>query len=498
MLTAENELREKLVYLVLHQSRTDFLSFVKLVSPELVHDFKMGAHIKVISDKLQQIGDGTLKRLMVFLPPRSSKSLLCSKLFPAWYIGQYPQKEILTVSHSDQLSTDFGRDVRDLINSPTFQSIFPEVKVRSDVRSAGKFMINQGGTYFAAGVKTQIAGRGAHVAILDDVMSEEDAFSEAGRRYIKNWYPSGLRTRLMPGGAIVVINTRYHEDDISGWLLGNAKEGEWEVLKIPAWLDDPSAKLLQLPSGSSYFPQWKPDSLLREEEDEIKRNNGTQYWQSLYMQDPQPQEGGLIKKEWFQTWDESDPPECSYVLQTMDTAFSKRSTADYSVMQTWGIFELLERDSEGIERWISNLILLSNVRGRMEYPELRSTAQDLYDKHTPDMVLIEKKASGQSLIQDLRRAGLPILEYTPDRDKVSRVNAATPLLESGRIWIPEKEWAQELVMESGGFPTARYDDQVDAMTMAILWMKESWRLEHPHDPDFDAPKKKAVAGYWRI
>jgi len=498
LLTAENELREKLVYLVLHQSRTDFLSFVKLVSPELVHDFKMGAHIKVISDKLQQIGDGNLKRLMVFLPPRSSKSLLCSKLFPAWYIGQYPQREILTVSHSDQLSTDFGRVVRDLINSNTFQSIFPEVKVRSDVRSAGKFMINQGGTYFAAGVKTQIAGRGAHVAILDDVMSEEDAFSEAGRRYIKNWYPSGLRTRLMPGGAIVVINTRYHEDDISGWLLGNAKEGEWDVLKIPAWVDDASSKLLQLPTGSSYFPQWKPDNLLREEEDEIKRNNGTQYWQSLYMQDPQPQEGGLIKKEWFQTWDEQDPPECSYILQTMDTAFSKRSTADYSVMQTWGIFELLERDSEGIERWISNLVLLSNVRGRMEYPELRSTAQELYEKHRPDMVLIEKKASGQSLIQDLRRAGLPILEYTPDRDKVSRVNAATPLLESGRIWIPEKEWAQELVMESGGFPTARYDDQVDAMTMAILWMKASWRLEHPHDPDFDTPIKKTAVGYWRI
>ena len=497
-MTAENELRDKLVYLVLHQSRTDFLSFVKLVSPELVHDFKMGAHIKVISDKLQQIGDGNLKRLMVFLPPRSSKSLLCSKLFPAWYIGQYPQREILTVSHSDQLSTDFGRGVRDLIGSPTFESIFPGVKVRSDVRSAGKFMINQGGTYFAAGVKTQIAGRGAHVAILDDVMSEEDAFSEAGRRYIKNWYPSGLRTRIMPGGAIVVINTRYHEDDISGWLLSNANEGEWDILKIPAWVDESSAKLLQLPVGSSYFPEWKPDVILKGEEDEIKRNNGAQYWQSLYMQDPQPQEGGLIKKEWFRIWDEDDPPECSYILQTMDTAFSKRSTADYSVMQTWGIFEIMEKDSEGVERWIANLVLLSNVRERLEYPELRSTAQDLFDKHKPDMVLIEKKASGQSLIQDLRRAGLPILEYTPDRDKVSRVNAATPLLESGRIWVPDKGWAQELIMESGGFPTARYDDQVDAMTMAILWMKESWRLEHPHDPDFDIPKKKAVVGYWRI
>ena len=175
-----------------HQSNENFLTFVKRIAPSIVSDFKMGNHIKVISNKLQDLEEGRIKRLMVFLPPRSSKSVICSKLFPAWYIGRHPEHEILTVSHSDQLSSDFGRSVRDVVNTEEFQKIFRGVQLRSDVRAAGKWKTNQGGMYYAAGVRSQIAGRGAHIAILDDVMSEEDSFSEAGRRYIKEWYPAGL------------------------------------------------------------------------------------------------------------------------------------------------------------------------------------------------------------------------------------------------------------------------------------------------------------------
>ena len=373
----ELALRERLFENVVNASSADFLTFVKMMAPSLIADFHMGRHIELICSKLQQIEEGTCKRLMVFLPPRSSKSVICSKLFPAWYMGRHPNHEILSVSHSDQLASDFGRSVRDLLNHEMFNIIFPDVKLRSDVRSAGKWQTNQNGVYVAAGVRTQIAGRGAHVAMLDDVMSEEDAFSEAGRRYIKEWYPAGLRTRLMPSGAIVIINTRYHEDDICGWLLeAEAKSDEsdtiihpWEVIKIPAWLDEDAAKLLNLPVGSSYFPEWKPDNMLRVDEVEIKRHNGTRYWQSLYMQDPTPDDGGIIKKGWFQRWPHDDPPECEFIIQTMDTAFSAKTTADYSVMQTWGIFEKLEVDSRGIERLVSNLILLGNVRDRFEYPE---------------------------------------------------------------------------------------------------------------------------------
>ena len=500
LLDLKNVLNEK----VLQNSKVDFLTFVRLVAPTLVSDWKMGKHIEVISEKLKQLEAGEIKRLMVFLPPRSSKSVICSKLFPAWYIGRNPEHEILTVSHSDQLSSDFGRSVRDIVNSEQFQDIFKGVSLRSDVRAAGKWKTNQNGTYYAAGVRSQIAGRGAHVAILDDVMSEEDSFSEAGRRYVKEWYPSGLRTRIMPNGSILIINTRYHYDDLCGWLLkqqenvGDYAVTPWEVIRIPAWLDEEASELLELPEGSSYFPEWKPDEILEVDEAEIKASNGARYWNSLYMQDPTPDEGGIIKKHWIQWWEYEAPPPCDFLIQTFDTAFSTSRTADFSVIQTWGIFSNYEEDEHGYENFQSNLILLGNIKGRFEYPELRRLSQQLYHEHRPDVCMIEKKASGQSLIQDMRRAGLPILEYLPDRDKVSRVYAATPMIEAGRVWIPNnKKWSEDLLEELLRFPNAAHDDQVDAMTMAIHYMKESWHLRHPEDPDWeDAPRKKKVA-YWR-
>ena len=498
------KLRELYFQKAVLQSKDSFLHFIAMFAPTLVPDWLMGRHIHVIADKLQKVESGEIKRLMVFLPPRSSKSVICSKLFPAWYVGRHPQHEILTVSHSDQLASDFGRSVRDLVNYDLFNTVFPDVQLRSDVRAAGKWKTNQGGTYYAAGVRSQIAGRGAHVAILDDVMSEEDSFSETGRRYVKEWYPSGLRTRIMPNGSIVIINTRYHEDDLCGWLLRQESqielENKWEVIKIPAWVDEPSSKLLDLPVGSSYFPEWKPSEILKNDEEEIKASNGSRYWESLYMQNPVPDTGGIIKKKWIQWWDYDEPPACDYIIQTYDTAFSTKTTADFSVIQTWGIFEHMETDSTGRENWVSNLILLGNEKGRFDYPALRTKAQELYDYHKPDVCIIEKKASGQSLIQDLRRAGLPVLDYIPDRDKTARVYAATPLMEAGRVWLPKGyEWSDDLYGEAITFPNARHDDQVDAMTMAIHYMKESWNLVHPDDPDYEEgyERKKRVA-YWKF
>ena len=497
------KLRENLYLRAIETARTDFFSFVKFIAPSLVQNFKVGKHIGVISRKLQKIIDSPEpQRLIVFLPPRSSKSLLCSQLFPSWYIGNYPSHEIMSISHSDQLASDFGRTVRDILKMPLYQEIFPGVNLREDVRAAGKWKTKQHGIYYAAGVRSQIAGRGAHIALIDDAMSEEDAFSEAGRRYIKEWYPSGLRTRLMPNGSIIIINTRYHEDDLCGWLLSNETEDTipWDVISIPAWLDEESAALLDLPEGTSYFPEWKPDKLLRLDEAEIRANNGAKYWQALYMQNPTPDEGSTIKANWFKNWELEDPPECELIIQTYDTAFSTRSTADYSVIQTWGIFEWLTTDLAGRETLSPNLILLGNLRERLEYPELRRTAQDLYDSYSPDICIIEKKASGQSLIQDMRRAGLPVLDYLPDRDKVSRVHAITPILESGRVWMPRgRDWSEDLFAEAIQFPYGRHDDQVDAMAMAIHYLKESWHLSHPDDPSYEedeenTPRKKKT--YW--
>ena len=307
-LSSHLDLNSLLSLSILQETKTDFLTFVRLMAPTLVSDWKMGRHIELISNKLRQLESGEIKRLMVFLPPRSSKSVICSKLFPAWYIGRNPEHEILTVSHSDQLSSDFGRSVRDIVNSEEFQEIFKGVSLRTDVRAAGKWKTNQNGTYYAAGVRSHIAGRGANIAILDDVMSEEDSYSEAGRRYVKECYPAGLRTRIMPNGAILIINTRYHYDDLCGWLLKQQEDMSeyetipWEVIRIPAWLDEDASDLLDIPIVSSYFPEWKPAHILQIDENEIKASNGARYWNALYMQDPTPEEGGLIKKRWIKWW----------------------------------------------------------------------------------------------------------------------------------------------------------------------------------------------------
>lgn len=503
-----NHLKNALKTYSQKKSNEDFLTFVRKEAPKLVPDFKMGRHIQVLCHKLQQVVDGECKRLMVFLPPRSSKSVICSKLFPAWYIGRNPSHEIMSVSHSDQLASDFGRSVRDIVNSEDFDRMFNGVKLRSDVKAAGKWKTNKNGSYYAAGVRSQIAGRGAHIALLDDVMSEEDAISESGRRYIKEWYPSGLRTRVMPNGAIIIINTRYHFDDLCGWLLKQQEEVElqnkWDVIRIPAWLDEESSQLLNLPVGSSYFPEWKPDEVLRIDEQEIKASNGSRYWNALYMQNPQPDEGGIIKKKWFKIWEYEDAPPCDLIIQTYDTAFSTKASADNSVIQTWGIFGSVETDKEtGRERVDGNLILLSNVFGKFEYPELRRLAQDMYKEYNPDVCVIEKKASGQSLIQDMRRTRIPVLEYMPDRDKVSRVYAASPFMEAGKVWIPNTEWAEALYDEAIQFPNAAHDDMVDCMTMAIIYMRDSWNLIHPEDAandDFEYSNtyKKRKRAYWRV
>jgi len=484
------------------RARDDFLTFVKVFAPTLVSDFKMGKHIKLLCSKLQGVVDGDIKRLMVFLPPRSSKSLICSKLFPAWYIGNFSNHEIMSVSHSDQLASDFGRTVRDIVNTEKFQRIFKGVALRSDVKAAGKWKTNKNGSYYAAGVRSQVAGRGANIALLDDVMSEEDSFSQTGRKYIKEWYPAGLRTRLMPNGSIIIINTRYHYDDLCGWLLKQEKTAEqntypWEVISIPAWLNEEAAELLDLPVGSSYFPEWKSDEILRIDEQEIRASNGARYWNSLYMQDPSPDDGGIIKKKYINWWEYEEPPECQFIIQTYDTAFSTSRTADYSVIQTWGIFHDYDEDYGHA----SHLILLGNTRGRYEYPELRRIAQDLYRDFRPDVCIIEKKASGQSLIQDMRRAGLPVLDYLPDKDKVARVYASTPMMEAGRVWLPKnKIWADDLFSECMSFPNGSHDDQVDCMTMAVHYMKDSWNLTHPEDPSWEdeGSKKDKRVAYWRV
>lgn len=502
------ELLEETLY---EKARQDFYTFVKLMAPEVLPDgFIDGAHIKVICKELQLLETGVNKRLMIFLPPGSCKSILCSKVFPAWCFGRNPTWNILSIGHSTQFAEDnFGRPTKELITSDTYKRIFPATTVKSDVKAAGRWDTDQGGKYYCTGAGAKIAGRRAHLSILDDVVDEQSADSDTMRDKINNWYGPGLRTRLLPQGRELIVNTRWHDDDISGFLLKgakkNAKSTPWYVVSIPAVLDESSALTLGLPEGSSYWPEFWPLPRLLELKGDPSMSSAK--WNALYMQDPVPLSGNLIKLEWCKLWGDTEankfgvsadkPPPISYVIISLDTAFSEKETADYSAYTVWGVFKRPVVLTSGKEMDVPSLILLDADKGRWNFPDLCRKVQALYDFHKPDGVIIEKKASGQSLIQEMRRRGLPVIEFSPDTDKLNRVHACTPFFESGRIWFPDTDWAFELISDLTKFPSISKRDLVDTVSQAILWMRDAWRISSTdNDRDEDntyAPKKRT---YW--
>ena len=494
--------------LAVKQARDDLLAFVMLMNPA----FSIGPHHRVLCDELMKIANNENDRLMVFVAPRSSKSLITSTYFPAWALGKNPYWQEIAVSHSDDLATRFGRAIRDIINTPQYKAIFPQTNIRKDNRAANSWGLQhkgkEAGSFLAAGSGSGIAGFGAHLAIIDDPISEQDAFSKTRRESLNEWYASGLRTRLMPGGKIVIVMTRWHERDLSGHLLAmedsSPMSDKWEVVRIPALntteslekLEKARKKLVKqgylsqnytnLELGESFWPEadvengfcWTTEEIIR-----TKNNTPPFKFDALYGQSPSAEEGNIIKLDWWQNWDNPSPPDCEYIIQSWDTAFSTRSTADYSAVTTWGVF------SSGLE--VPNLILLGAEKGRWDFPTLREKAVSKYHEHNPDSVLIEKKASGQSLIQDLRLTGIPIFEFQPDRDKVARAYAISSLFHNGRIYAPfKKDWAMEVIDEIRAFPTGLHDDLVDTVTQALLWMRNGGYVSNTADTFLDKREKE--------
>ena len=499
------DLHKKVKELALDKARSDFYTFVQLCAPlVLPNKFVDGRHIKLICDKLQAVVEGRIPRLMVFLSPGSTKSKLDSVLLPAWAYGQHPNWPFIQVSHSATLATKFGRQVRDLIQTPLYKEIFPAVVLREDVQAASLWQTTQGGEYLAVGAGANIAGQRAMIAVLDDVLSEHTAKSKIEREKINDWFPGGLTTRLLPEGRIIIVNTRWHQRDLAGYLLEEAEKNpnvdQWEVISIPAILDEQAAELLGLEVGDSYWPEyWSLARLLK-----TKEFLPEYEWAAQYMQAPLSDKGNIFKEEYFKIWPDGESlPKCQFVMQTIDTAFSTKSSSDYSVIQTWGIFTKVVQDSRGIEQTVSNMILLGNVRGRWEYHELRQKVREQQKEHKPDLIVVEERASGISLVQDLRLAGAPVQEYQPDRDKVSRAFAATPIMHVGRVWIPDPatcHWSRELLQEAKAFTASgahSHDDQVDCLVMAVLYLKNAWYLQHPDDDWWKAKDKQSHRRtYW--
>lgn len=572
--------------------RDEFLPFVRRMWPAFV----AGSHHRKLAEVFERIARGELKRACISLPPRSTKSEFASYLFPAWYLGKFPNKQILQASHKAELAVGFGRKLRNLVATPAYAEVFGGLGLRDDSKAAGRWATQQGGSYYAAGVGAGLAGFGAdlcvsgesiiqtdigpmtarevvnnkagtrvlaydhqlgrpvmanilargsrladrmveitttstvlrcthdhpvwvegrgyvhaedvrdgdsvltttagmrglrnkvegvqtfcvdhgeevfnitveghhnyfadgiltHNCIIDDPHDEQEAMHGAhdpevfAKAY--DWYQTGPRQRLQPGAAILVIHTRWSKQDLIGRLTQAMMEREgadqWEIIEIPAITD----------AGDSYWPEyWPIEELLA-----TKNNIPPVRWNAQYMQAPSGEEGALVKREWWRRFDGGRIPDMEYVIQSWDTAHRKTQRSDFSVCTTWGVF----RDEDGRP----NIGLMHLWRARVEFPELKQKAIELYRRFNPDSCIIEGKAAGDALVQELRYMGLPISSYTPSRgeDKIVRVNAVTDLFASGIVWAPKTQEADELIEEFAEFPYGHHDDMVDASTLALL------------------------------
>ncbi len=456
------------------------LEYAKFQMPE----YQTPAHIKLLAHKLEEVERGNIKRLAIFMPPRHGKSQLTSQFFPAWYLGRNPSKFVIATTYAQDLADDFGRSVRNQIQDEDYNRIFNDCTLSKDSSSVRRFHTTGSGVYYAVGAGGAITGRGAHLLLIDDpIKGREDADSDAMRSNLIDWYRSTAYSRLMPGGSIILIQTRWHEDDLAGWILRETSHEPWEVVELPAVLDEKASKILKRPKGQALWPEAYDKKRL----EEIKKTAGSREWNSLYMQRPSAEEGNILKRYWWKEWTEDNPPECNYILQSWDTAYTVKSTSDYSAVTTWGIFE---------HNGIQNAILLSARRERWEFPELKSEAIKLYNEFRPDVVLIEAKASGWSLIQELQRAGIPITPFNPKRaDKKTRAHSVTPLFESGRVWYPSsKYWAEDVINQCAQFPSSNYDDLVDSTTQALMRLRQGLFVEHPQDIPLEP--SAPTGSYW--
>lgn len=453
---------------------TDLIEFCKHMQP----DYKVGKHHRILADLLMAIAEGNKDRVCVNMPPRHGKSQLVSIYFPAWFIGRYPNKKVLMVSHTTDLAVDFGRKVRNIIDDDRYKQIFPTVTLAADSKSAGRWNTNMGGEYFACGVGSALAGRGADLLLVDDPHNEQDIingnFDVFDKAY--EWFTYGARTRLMPGGRVAIIQTRWHQNDLTGRVTGDMGKHEdadqYEVVEFPAIFNQGTDQEKPL------WPEFFDLTALHR----TKASMPVFQWNAQYQQNPTSEEASVVKREWWNTWTKEDPPKCEYVIMALDAAAETHNRADFTAMTTWGVFFNEEREGPGANSY--NIILLNAIKKRVEFPELKTLALEEYREWEPDAFIVEKKSAGTQLYQEIRRMGVSVQEYTPHRgsgDKLARLNSVADIVKSGLCWVPETRWAEEVVEEIAGFPFMAHDDLVDTTTMALMRFRQGGFIRLPSD-----------------
>ena len=445
-------------------AKDSFLDFVKHVYP----GYKVGPHHLRLAQIFEDIAAGKKKRVIVNIAPRHGKSELISYLAPAWFLGKYPQKKIIMASHTADLAVNFGRRVRNLVGSEAYRDVFPQIELQADSKSASRWGTNFNGEYFAIGVGGALAGRGADLFIIDDPHSEQEAKTGRSDVFLPawEWFQSGPLQRLMPGGAIIVVMTRWSKLDLTGQIITQMDRHDdvdkWEVVEFPAIKDD----------GEPLWPEfWPLQELLSK-----KAGLDVRYWNAQYMQQPTSEEGALIKREWWKIWDKDDPPNCEFTIMALDAAQETNNRADYNALTTWGVFFNEETNNY-------NIILLNAIKKRLEFPELKKLVLEEYKEWEPDAFIVEKKSNGAALYQEMRRMGVPASEFTPGKgqDKISRVNAVSDLFSSEIVWAPDRRWAKEVIEECNDFPSGANDDLVDSTTLALMRFRQGGFIKLPSD-----------------
>jgi predicted phage terminase large subunit-like protein len=513
-------------------ARNDFHTYVTIMAKEVMpDDFIDGVHLYLYCQELMEIEKAIVKgrklktkkfkrKLQIWVPPGAMKSLILN-LFVTWCMGRHPMWRFIHVGNTtDFAQANFGIRIKSVLVSEQYRSIFPEYNIDPKVDTRGYWRSTKAGEYFCCGAGVPIAGRRAELTICDDVISEQTAFSKGERGKINKWYVPGLRSRLLPGGCEVIVNTRWHVDDLSGYITEvDRKAGDpWRIIAIPARLSASMADFLnevakknkigwsQITEGGSFWPELWDEATL----DEVEATQPEPHlWPALYMQDPINAGGSIFSEDLFKSYVAAEPPKCSMTIVSLDTAFSVADRADYTAVTVWGIFEEDMPMPGGTTMTIPRVIKIHNEKGRYEFPDLVDLCHDLRTDWKPEIFLIEKKASGQSLIQELRRLGFPVEEYLPEKDKRARALACQPYFKSGMIYFFEnedesdvelnKEFTDELLRFSPG--AGGKDDYVDSMTQAILFLVDSTLIENPNnadpfDDDEDSDTMKTRKTYW--
>ena len=460
--------------LVKNKGKEHFLDFIKHVYPNYI----IGEHHKRLAQLFEDIANGKKKRIIVNIAPRHGKSELISYLAPAWFLGKHPAKKIIMASHTADLAVNFGRRVRNLVGSDSYKDVFPSVELQADSKSASRWGTNFNGEYFAIGVGGALAGRGADLFIIDDPHSEQDAKLGKPDVFLPawEWFQSGPLQRLMPGGAIIVVMTRWSKLDLTGQIVNqmvkNDEVDDWEVVEFPA--------ILEKKDGEE-VPLW-PEFWSLEELRARRAALDIRYWNAQYMQNPVSEEGALIKREWWNIWEDENPPPCEFTIMTLDAAQEANNRSDYNALTTWGVFFNEETNNY-------NIILLNAIKKRLEFPELKQLCIEEYRDWEPDAFIVEKKSNGAALYQEFRRMGIPVGEFTPGKgqDKISRVNAVSDLFSSGIVWAPEHRWANEVIEECNDFPSGANDDLVDATTLALMRFRQGGFIRLPSDEEDEIP-----------